>query len=55
MKYSINEFGTLIISNDLTKIIFILNKNNYWYKYDYNQYGNEIYYRDSSGGIENYE
>lgn len=53
MKYYINGSGKLMIYNDYDKFIFMINKNKYWAKWDFNQHGEEIFYGNSKGIIVN--
>lgn len=53
MKYEISDNGNLIIINDSGLRISIINKYNNWFKWDFNQYGTQIYYENYRGIKEN--
>lgn len=54
MKYIINYFGELLIINDSDNQIFLINKINQWYKFDYDQHGNRLNYENYTGRKFNY-
>lgn len=49
MKYIINTLGELAIRNDSGYPIFGISKYKHWYKNEYDQHCNRIYYEDYRG------
>jgi hypothetical protein len=46
--------GKLVIKDKNGKLIYWENSNGFWVKREYDSKGNEIYYEDSKGNVEDY-